>query len=323
MTLHKTRNPTSTAAAFLRRCFASGETVALLLRRDIPGQTLQRIVSLDTALAPRYLGWLVHQNCSGANIHVSANPLRMGSHKRTKACIAAIRHLYLDLDSDGQMRLAALRASDDVPPMNAIISTSPGKYQVLWRVEAFTLEQQESTLKHLALTFGGDPACTDCNRLLRLPGFLNCKYDPPCPVTVEYPNDSTWSPGHFRLNAAVAGAALSARTIPSRKHRDKRTNSEHDWAWVRHLLTNGEDASEVTRMLASRRADKQNPLYYAQRTVDIASAKLWLLEGIPIEDVATMLEVRRRFELPAALGRARAREIAQTAQRMIARRETA
>ena len=36
-------------------------------------------------------------------------------------------------------------------------------------------------------------------------------------------------------------------------------------------------------------------------------------------DVVTMLEVRRRFEIPAALCSARAWEIAQTAQRMIMR----
>jgi hypothetical protein len=39
--------------------------------------------------------------------------------------------------------------------------------------------------------------------------------------------------------------------------------------------------------------------------------------------VITMLELRRRFEIPAALCSARAREIAATAQRMIARRKTA
>jgi hypothetical protein len=64
-------------------------------------------------------------------------------------------------------------------------------------------------------------------------------------------------------------------------------------------------------------------VYYAQRTVDVASACLWLTEAIPIDDVITMLEVRRRFEIPAALCSARAREIASTAQRMIARRKTA
>ncbi len=83
------------------------------------------------------------------------------------------------------------------------------------------------------------------------------------------------------------------------------------------------DAAKLTRELASRRADKSDPLYYAQRTVDVASARLWLADGIPIDDVITMLEVRRRFEIPAALSWARAREIAATAQRMIARRKTA
>ena len=57
--------------------------------------------------------------------------------------------------------------------------------------------------------------------------------------------------------------------------------------------------------------------------VDVASARLWLIEGIPIDDVVTLLEARRRFEIPIALCRARAREIAQTAQRMIVRRKIA
>jgi hypothetical protein len=88
-------------------------------------------------------------------------------------------------------------------------------------------------------------------------------------------------------------------------------------------LAQGKDAAKLTRKLASRRGDKPNPLYYALRTVDVASARLWLIEGIPIDDVATMIEVRRRFEIPIVLCRARAREIAQTAQRMIARRKVA
>ena len=76
---------------------------------------------------------------------------------------------------------------------------------------------------------------------------------------------------------------------------------------------------ELTLALASRRSDKPNPLYYAQRTIDIASARLSLLEGMAIEDVIAMLERRRSAELPASLCSSRAREIATTAQRMIAR----
>ena len=323
MPQHRPQNATNIAADFLTRCFAPGETIALFLRCENPSATIQRIEPLERALAPRYLSWLAHQNSAGANIYVTANPLRPGSRKRTKECIAEVRHLYLDLDTDGEGRLTSFRASDAVPPPNAILSTSLGKYQILWRVEGFSFEQQESALKLLAITFGGDPACTDCNRVLRLPGFLNCKYDPPYPVTVEYPGDSTWYSDDFRLDILAADAVFSSRSITPQKHPDKHSNSEHDWAWVLHELAHGKDAAKVTRKLASRRSDKPNPLYYAQRTVDVASARLWLIEGTPIDDVVTLLEVRRRFEIPVALCRARAREITQTAQRMLARRKIA
>ncbi len=43
------------------------------------------------------------------------------------------------------------------------------------------------------ITFGGDSACTDRNRVLRVPGFRNCKYDPAHPVTVEYLSDDQLS----------------------------------------------------------------------------------------------------------------------------------
>src|SRR5580698_8837021 len=317
------QNATVTAAEFLTRCFDPGETIALFLRRDVPRATIQRIVQLETALAPRYLAWLAHENAAGANVYVAANPLRSDSRKRTKECIASVRHLYLDLDTDGETRLSSLRASDAVPLPNAVLSTSLGKYQILWRVDGFTFEQQESALKLLAVTFGGDPACTDCNRVLRLPGFLNCKYDPAYPVTVEYPGDSTWNCDDFQLDILAADEVLSSHSIAPRKHPDTPTNSERNWAWVLDELAKGKDAAKLTRKLASRRSDKPNPLYYAQRTVDVASARLWLIEGVPIDDVVTLLEVRRRFEIPIALCRARAREIARTAQRMIARRKIA
>ena len=318
-----TQNVTTTAAKFLTRCFAKGETIALLLRREVPCTIIQRIVQLETVIEPRYLSWLAQENAAGANIHVSANPLRSDARRRTKECIASVRHLYLDLDTDGETRLSALRASDAVPQPNAVLSTSPGKYQILWRVEGFSLEQQESALKLLAVTFGGDPACTDCNRVLRLPGFLNCKYEPACQVTVEYPGDSIWSSDDFRLDLLAADAILSSRIYVARKHSSNHTNSERDWAWVVDELARGKDPAKLTRKLALRRRDKPNPLYYAQRTVDVASARLWLIEDMPIDDVVTLLEVRRRFEIPVAFCRARAREIAQTAQRTIARRRIA
>jgi hypothetical protein len=307
-----------TAKDFLARCFAPGSTIALLLRNESPARTQQRVVTLEQALAPRYLGWLAHENHNGANVYVAANPLRSGSRKRTKKSIASVRHVYLDIDEDGDARLAALRASDAVPPASAILSTSPNTYQVFWRVEGFDFEQQELTLKQLAIAFGGDPACTDCNRVLRIPGFANRKYSPAHSVTVEYGAVQPWEPADFRLESLV-DTAVHSRNHASRKSAQKETRSEDDWAFVCAQLADGKDAGKLTQELAARRSDKPNPLYYAQRTVDVASARRWLMEGAPIDDVITMLQERRRFDLPAALCSARSREIAATAQRMVAR----
>ena len=139
------RNPIDIGIAgeFLGRSFASGETIAIVLRRTSPATIVQRIVTLGRALQPRYLAWLAHENSTGANIYFAANPLISGSRKRTKESVAEVRHLYLDLDTDGEAKLTALRTSNSVPIPTAIVSTSLGKYQVLWRVEGCPLEEQE------------------------------------------------------------------------------------------------------------------------------------------------------------------------------------
>ncbi len=312
---------TTAAREFLTRCFAAGDTIAVLLRGENPESTTQRILTLETATTPRYMGWLAHENASGANVYVAANPLRPGSRKRTKENIADVRHLYIDIDVDGDSRIAALRASNGVPTPTATLSTSPGKYQVLWRVEGFDFSNQEQTLKLLAISFGGDLACTDCNRVIRVPGFHNRKYTPSHPVAVQYLSDSIFHPEDFRLALDSSDALLPLRGFGRPSLGGKVTHSEQDWAWVLSELTSGKDAAQLTDTLAMRRADKPNPLYYAQRTVDMASARLVLLAGTPIDDVITMLQIRRNAELSAALCSARAREIAHTAARMVARKQ--
>jgi hypothetical protein len=211
---------------------------------------------------------------SGAKIYVAANPLRSDRRKRTKDSIATVRHLYLDFDIDGEARLTSLRTSDTVPTPTAALSTSLGKYQILCRIDSFTFEQQESSLKRLAIPFGGEPTSMDCNRVLRMPGFRNCKNDPSHPIPVKYGCDSTSNPGDFRLDIPAGNALPLPHAIPSRKHSGKHTNSEHDWAWILHELAYGKDAAKLTRKIPSRRSD--NP---------VASARLCLIEGVPMEDV--------------------------------------
>ena len=314
---------TTMATDFLTRCFRPGETIAVLLLREQPVRILQRIVRLEQVTEPAYMRWFAHENTSGVNVYIAANPLRSGSRRRTKECIAEVRHLYLDIDCEGDSRLAAVRESDLIPQPNAIVSTSPGKYQVLWSVQGFDFATQELMLKQLASTFGGDAACTDCNRVVRVPGFQNAKYTPAHPVTVEYLSGSAARPEDFRLADASPSAMYSLRDSVGRPASGKGTHSEQDWAWVIPELTSGKDAAQLTEELAVQRADKPNPLYYAQRTVDMASARLALLAGTSIHDVIAMLEARHSAALPAAICFVRAREIAQTAAQMIARQKRA
>jgi hypothetical protein len=347
---YKAQINTQIAARFLTRSFRPEETISIVLRRVSPPTIAQRIVTVERTLQPRYLAWLAHENATGANVYVAANPLLSGSRKRTKENVSEVRHLYLDLDTDADAKLATLRASNGVPIPNAVVSTSAGKYQVLWRVESFSFEQQESMLKVLAMAFGGDPACTDVNRVLRLPGFLNQKYTPAPVAAVEYLSDSTSHAEDFRIpipemNRELIRPPIGHANVPG-KHSDsedfedvnpdpirrlfgplkptgKHSHSESDWAWILGKLARGNDPVKLTRTLAERRADKSNPVYYAQRTVDVASAWLWLKDGVPVADVVTMLQVRRRFQIPDKLCSARAHEIAFTAQRMITRKKIA
>ena len=108
MPQHRTQNAANTAADFLTRCFAPGESIALLLRRENPAGILQRIVPLERALAPRYLGWLAHENSIGANIYVAAN--RSGPLKRFPRQMQSSRHRSVNTKSSGELTASLLNS---------------------------------------------------------------------------------------------------------------------------------------------------------------------------------------------------------------------
>jgi len=200
-----------------------------------------------------------------------------------------VRHLYLDFDIDGEARLTSLRTSDTVPTPTTVLSTSLGRYQILCRIDNFTFERQENTLKLPAIPFGGDPFSRDCNRVLRLPEFRNCENDPSYPITVKYPCDSTSNPSDFRLDIPVANVLPLPHAISSRKHPAKHTTSEHDWGWILHELAHGKDAAKLTRTIASRRSDNS-----------VSSARLSSTKAFRWRTFVRLMVVRRRSEVASA-----------------------
>jgi hypothetical protein len=302
------------ARQFLSEWFQTEDTFALLARQPEASRTLQRIVRLPDLMKSNYLGWLAFENSRGANIYFSINPLAFGATKRTKSAVAAAKGLYLDLDSDGDRKLAALRESNTVPSPSAVIHTSMGKYQVIWRVRGFTIPKQEAMLKELAELFGGDRACTDCARVFRLPGFFNRKYTPAFPVTSEmHAIQSVYSPGDFRLELPTV-AAVQSSTINQPRPLGSQTRSESDWRWVMTQLDAGIPDREIVQTLVNIRCDKPNPLYYAHRTVNVATAVRWFRNGVDFQSVIESLKERN-----SALSTDRVAEIATTASRFVER----
>ena len=215
---------------------------------------------------------------------------------------------WLDEHEAGDRRLAALCESNAVPSPTAVIHTSMGKHQVIWRVKGFTIPEQEVMLKGLAETFGGDRACTDCARVFRLPGFSNRKYSPAFPVTLEMRAiQLEYSRSDFILELPTI-ADVQPHHFDRSRSLGSRTRSESDWRWVMAQLNAGIPAQEIVQTLANIRSDKPNPHYYAHRTVNIATAVQWVRKGVDYESLIEGLKARN-----SALSTDRAAEIATTA----------
>src|SRR2546425_9204396 len=73
-------------------------------------------------------------------------------------------HVYLDFDNNGTAAVQDIFKPQDLPRPSYVVNTSPGKWQVIWRVEGFAKDEAEQLQRALARETGADPAATDCTR---------------------------------------------------------------------------------------------------------------------------------------------------------------
>jgi hypothetical protein len=165
-----------------------------------------------------------------------------------------------------------------VPSPNYTVNTSPDKFQVVWRVENISPEQAEVLQRAMARKFGSDPAATDSTRVLRVPGFLNRKYDTEFRVHAEKHTDRVYHLQDFRLRTEPIESDFRPRhhsQTPDSSESRTLSQSEHDWAYAKRALARGDDPEEIIRRIVDYRADeKHNPEYYARHTVEKARAAL-------------------------------------------------
>ena len=219
-----------------------------------------------------------YKNANGSDIYIGMNPLRQDASTRTKEDIDSIRHVYLDLDRGGPEALESVETSSAVPKPNYVLTSSPGKFQVVWKVEGMSLDEAEGLLHALAGQFSGDRAATDATRVLRLPGFANKKYETDFYVEARRESTETHHLRDFKLHIDSHDSPHHNYDTRTKREISPRTNlspSEHDWAFAKRALARGEDPEEVIRQIAEHRApDKSDPQYYARHTVMKAQAQL-------------------------------------------------
>jgi hypothetical protein len=266
------------ASEYVLALFEPPDTVAILSRNRRTGQTVQRITSAETVAGPGFQSRLRNENAAGADIFIGMNPLKEGADGRTKDNIQGVRHIYLDLDTGGEDALQAVRNSAEAPAANFVLDTSPGKHQIVWKVEELDREQAESMMRALADQFGGDPAATDSTRVLRFPGFANKKYDEEFVVQAHHESNEIYHARDFTVQEDSPETARhlhlgseSRRRLPQ----GHKSQSEQDWAYAKRALARGDDPAIVIQRIADFRADdKPDPEYYARHTVTRAQGDL-------------------------------------------------
>ena len=278
-------NPAEKAAPFIPSAseyildnFVSTDRIAMLVLNRDSAETIQRITSAQKAASPEFQAWLRYKNANGSDIYIGMNPLKKDAATRTKEDIESVRHVYLDLDHGGAEALEAIENSSVVPKPNYVLKSSPEKHQVVWKVEGMNLEEAEGLLHAMAREFGGDPAATDATRVLRVPGFVNKKYETNFYVEACRESTDTYHLRDFKLHLDSQDSPRHNYDNRAKRETTPRTNlsqSEHDWAFAKRALARGGDPEAVIRQIAEHRAAaKSDPEDYARRTVTKAQAQL-------------------------------------------------
>lgn len=129
---------------------------------------------------------------------VHPSTVRKGPRERTlEEDIAALNCLYADIDSkdfDDSKAKAAVHVKQ-LSPKPSVIVDSGGGYHCYWLLDKpFVLNTPfkrgiaQNLQERWVFRVGGDGAVHDLARILRIPGTLNHKYDPPRPIRVLHAN---------------------------------------------------------------------------------------------------------------------------------------
>jgi hypothetical protein len=174
------------AVKFIGTMFEPSDRLAFMVKEK--SATPQHFfVSAAEACRPEFISELTALNNKGADIYLAPNVFK--GNRRKKENVEKINALWIDIDRGGREALGKVLATKPEP--HIVLESSTDKFQGLWKVDrTLSIPEAEKMLKSLATQFGGDMNATDAPRVLRVPGFKNCKYTPAPEVEVAHESAS-------------------------------------------------------------------------------------------------------------------------------------
>jgi hypothetical protein len=137
-------------------------------------------VSYEKAISREYFHHLQGAN-EEASIYLAMNTYPaslIGGHTgRTQENVAEVRAVQSDVDYNGEATMSAIKSSTLVPQPSIVVESSPGKFQGIWLVDNFTKEDAKPLMQAIAAQFNTDSAVAEIARVMRVPGFVNRKYE--------------------------------------------------------------------------------------------------------------------------------------------------
>lgn len=246
--------PNKAASEYLLSLFDPNDLIAVMTLRD--GESPKhRFAKAEKVASDEFMESLRKQNEVGCNIFVCMNPL--SAERRIKENITCIRTVYLDIDQNGEVARERISQSALIPKPHFVLQSSPNKFQVVWLVEEMPPAEQESLIHALIHEFGGDPAASDMTRVLRLPSFINHKYESkPIVKLIEANFDcSRCRREDFRVKAAPL---KKAEKIPTIIESGKRNDTLASLAGVMRRV--GANDNEILAALRETNLRCQPPL---------------------------------------------------------------
>jgi hypothetical protein len=202
--------------------------------------------------------WLRDLNQKGYDIYFSVGV--RGKPESTEDAVTRVVALHVDCDNDSPDLI-------QVPAPSIVVDSGHGRHlywllQTPVEVIGENRDRLKAINRNLAMRVGGEPACCDLGRLLRLPGYLNRKREPYPLVRLLELNAYRYRLEDFAacggLRAApplqpcqVRGVAVPGQELLDRFHDLRRQDSSHEVtrAWRGEI---GDGSSDSRFVLVKR-----------------------------------------------------------------------